>query len=169
MEKFVLRENSFSKSFFDADPDWMRPIYESESAMRRYIRHPSDIPIAFKTGEDSHEPRLKDVSRGGLCFSSDCPLKKGCSIHIEIPLESMPFQADGTVAWCRPDGQHYAVGIQFSDQSTRFSVRMVEQICHIEHYRAQVKNDEARDLTSEEAAKEWVEKFAADFPPAQDD
>ena len=56
------------------------------------------------------------------------------------------------------------MGVQFTDSTTQFSVRMVEQICHIEHYRAEVLRVENRDLTSEEAAKEWVEKFAADFP-----
>lgn len=141
---------------------------DEDSLMRRYIRHPSDIPIAFSVEEFDAEaspcPRLKDVSLGGLCFSAECPLKTGLPIHIEIPVENQGFGADGVVAWCRPEGQKYSVGVQFTDSTTQFSVRMVEQICHIEHYRAEVLRVENRDLTSEEAAKEWVEKFAADFP-----
>ncbi|VUD68239.1 hypothetical protein TDB9533_04057 [Thalassocella blandensis] len=134
--------------------------------MRRYIRHPSDIPIAFSMGQISEHSseKLKDVSRGGLCFSSDSPLQIGSPIHIEIPVQEKPFEADGTVAWCRSEGGSYAVGVEFSDTSTRFSVRMIEQICHIEHYKTQVAQEEGRFLSSEEAAKEWVEKFAADFP-----
>lgn len=141
---------------------------DEDSLMRRYIRHPSDIPIAFsieeQDGNVSPCPRLKDVSLGGLCFSADCPLKTGMPIHIEIPVENEGFGADGVIAWCRPEGHKYSVGVQFNDSTTQFSVRMVEQICHIEHYRAEVERVEKRVLTSEEAAKEWVEKFAADFP-----
>ena len=40
---------------------------------------------------------------------------------------------------------------------------MVEQICHVEHYRRQVRQIEGRQLDGEEAAQEWVSKYAADF------
>lgn len=136
--------------------------------MRKFIRHPSDIPIAFSMGQANEQVEvrheLRDVSRGGLCFNSETPIKIGSSIHIEIPVKEVPFEADGTVAWCRSEGSCYAVGVEFSEPSTRFSVRMVEQICHIEHYRTKIMEDEGRVLSSEEAAKEWVEKYAADFP-----
>lgn len=149
-------------SFYDY---WQRLVSERESSMRRYIRHPSDIPIAFKMGPlNTHSEKLRDVSRGGLCFSSDSPVQIGSSIHIEIPVQEVPFEADGTVAWCRSEGNGYSVGVEFNDTSTRFSVRMIEQICHIEHYKTQVAEEEGRFLSSEEAAKEWVEKYAADFP-----
>jgi hypothetical protein len=38
---------------------------------------------------------------------------------------------------------------------------MVEQVCHIEHYRKEVMVCEGRQLTSEDAAKEWVAKYAS--------
>lgn len=138
--------------------------------MRRFIRHPSDIPIAFSMRSIGEEPsgihgkKLRDVGRGGLCFNTDNPLKIGSAIHIEIPIQEVPFEADGTIAWCRTEGEGYAVGVQFNEPSTHFSVRMIEQICHIEHYKAKVLADEGRALTSEEAAQEWIDKFAADFP-----
>jgi PilZ domain. len=107
---------------------------------------------------------LRDVSHGGLCFSADCPVRKGTQIHIEIAIENPPYEADGVVAWCRPEGDHFAVGVQFNEPSTQFSVRMVEQVCHIEHYRTLVRQEEGRHLSSEEAAEEWVAKYAAEFP-----
>ncbi|TVZ38349.1 PilZ domain-containing protein [Alteromonadaceae bacterium 2753L.S.0a.02] len=152
---------------------WAKWFIESDSAMRQFIRHPSDIPIVYCLGETMVEPvirdplaseRLKDVSRGGLCFSADNPVRKGTPIHIEIPIENPPYEADGLVAWCRPEGDHFAVGVQFNEPSTRYSLRMVEQVCHIEHYRAKVLENEGRELTSQEAAAEWVEKYAAEFP-----
>ena len=67
-----------------------------ESAMRRYIRHPSDMPINFQVNESlSPVPhRLKDVSVGGLCFGSDKPLLKGTVIHIHIPVVLMPLSQE---------------------------------------------------------------------------
>jgi hypothetical protein len=158
--------------------EWLQQliIHNEESVMRRYIRHPSEIPIQFQINET--EPpvahRMRDVSEGGLCFTADRPLARGTRIHLHIPLmqqtseldaaESTAFEADGVVAWCRREGQSYAVGVQFADQSTHFGVRMVEQVCHIEHYRYDVLQEEGRVLSSEEAAREWVERYAADFP-----
>lgn len=133
--------------------------------MRRYIRHPSDIPISYCLEESNEKvQRLKDVSRGGLCFSADCPLRKGAPIHIEIPMEESSYGADGMVAWCREEGDHFEVGVKFRDNSTSYNVRMVEQVCHIEHYRSEIYSTQGRELSSEEAAKEWIEKFAEDFP-----
>lgn len=136
--------------------------------MRRYIRHPSDIPIYYCLNDaddkGGHPERLRDVSNGGLCFTTDSPLNKGRSIHIEIPLSTPPFAADGVVTWCRRDDGRYTVGVAFDELTSLFALRMIEQICHIERYRAAVLKQEHRHLTSEEAAREWIEKFAADFP-----
>jgi hypothetical protein len=155
--------------------EWLQQliIYNEESVMRRYIRHPSEIPLQFQIS-DSDPPaaqHMRDVSEGGLCFTADRPLACGTWIHINIPVmlqpdvtQPQPFEADGVVAWCRREGQSYAVGVQFADQSTQFGVRMVEQVCHIEHYRYDVLQEEGRALSSEEAAREWVERYAAEFP-----
>ena len=156
--------------------EWLQQliIHSEESVMRRYIRHPSEIPINFQVSE-SEPPkahRMRDVSQGGLCFTADRPVQPGTQIHIHIPVlleqtetaEPQPFEADGVVAWCRREGQAYAVGVQFDDQSTQFGVRMVEQICHIEHCRYDVLQEQGRVISSEEAAREWVERYAAEFP-----
>ena len=41
---------------------------------------------------------------------------------------------------------------------------MVEQICHIEHYRRTVHESQGRSLSSHEAAPEWIERYAEAFP-----
>ncbi len=133
--------------------------------MRRFIRHPSDIPIHYSLGADiATQQKLKDVGVGGLCFSSDQPIQIGSEIEIEIRVNESLFKAKGIVAWSRPEGDFYSVGVEFLDKSTRYSVRMVEQICHIEHYRSEVCANNGRVIDSEQAAKEWVEKYAAQFP-----
>ena len=41
---------------------------------------------------------------------------------------------------------------------------MVEQICHIEQYKQDVFEKDGRRLSGEQAALEWIEKYATDFP-----
>lgn len=135
--------------------------------MRRFIRHPSSVPINFdviECGRASGSTALVNVSRGGLCFYSDVPLPKGARVHIEIPIESPPFEVIGQVTWCHMDDKYFSIGVAFETQSEAYSVRMVEQVCYIEHYRRWVAQSEGRSLSSEEAAQEWVEHYAAEFP-----
>jgi hypothetical protein len=75
-----------------------------------------------------------------------------------------PFEVTGTIVWCRRTKDHYHVGVQFADVNTEFSVRMVEQICQICHYQREVFEKQGRSLSGEEAAAEWVAKYARDFP-----
>lgn len=148
-----------------------------DPAMRKFIRHPSDIPIDFKVDECSPATvyKMKDISEGGLCFKTDREMTRGLKIQIHIPLafqmhatgetsQGERFEANGIVAWCKKETEGYAVGVQFLDPDTQFGVRMVEQVCHIEHYRYDVLQAEGRSLTSEQAALEWVERYAAEFP-----
>lgn len=134
--------------------------------MRHFIRHPSDIPIECCITHLGLRRRhcLKDIGPGGLCFQTHDALQRGCDIQITIPVREPPFEATGTIVWCRQKNHHYEVGVQFPDESTEFSVRMVEQICQIHHYQKEVLEKEGRLLTAEEAAAEWVAKYARDFP-----
>ena len=79
------------------------------------------------------------------------------------------FQAMGRVSWCRPEGNGFEIGIEFLNKDDMFSARMVEQVCHIEEYKQEVLLKEGRNLSSEEAALEWIKKYAKDFPfPVRD-
>ena len=134
--------------------------------MRHYIRHPSDIPIEYRithSKSGQHCP-LKDISPGGLCFQTHGALLRGCVIQITIPVREPPFEVTGTIVWCRRIHGQYQVGVQFADKNTEFSVRMVEQVCQIHHYQHEVMKKEGRFLSTEEAAAEWVVKYARNFP-----
>ena len=45
-----------------------------------------------------------------------------------------------------------------------FRLRMIEQICHIEHYRNEMLKQQGRELSIEEAAQEWISRYAGEFP-----
>lgn len=133
--------------------------------MRRYIRHPSSMPIDYRLSEgDAGLQRLRNVSAGGICFTVQKAMEPGAVVQINIRVGDQDFVADGEVMWCKGVNGHHDVGVRFSDAATVFTVRMVEQLCYIEQYRQTVLRDEGRKLSSEEAASEWVSRYAADFP-----
>ena len=134
--------------------------------MRRYIRHPSDIPIQFVLGDVVAHKKdyLTNISEGGLSFRAYTYIEPGSSILIQIPISDPTFEATGVVVWCRENSGQFDVGVKFTDMKTEFKVRMVEQVCHIEQYKKEVQEKEGRELTGEEAAMEWIRAHAADFP-----
>lgn len=134
--------------------------------MREYIRHPSDIPIQYHLqGQESrNEDQMKNISTGGLSFHSSKPIQGNSKILINIPIIKAGYKLNGLVVWCQQNDSGYDIGVKFLDKETEFRLRMIEQICYIEHYRREMFMNEGRKLTSEEAALEWIEKFAPDFP-----
>ena len=134
--------------------------------MRKYIRHPSDMPLEYELGDIvAHKKEyLNDVSQGGLSFRSSRYIEAGSIIKIQIPIREPMFQADGIVVWCREKKGSYDVGVKFKEFKSKYGLRMVEQVCHIEHYKKEVLEKEGRQLTGEQAAIEWISKFAKDFP-----
>jgi Tfp pilus assembly protein PilZ len=134
--------------------------------MRNYLRHPSDIPIQYveddQPGVVSHA--MNDVGYGGLSFNSSKPLSRGMQLHICIDTVTPVFETEGVVVWCKPEGAEFVIGMEFTNKEDVFQARMVEQICHIEHYKKEMLVTEGRKLTSKQAASEWISKFAKLFP-----
>jgi len=122
------------------------------------------IKIKDKKSQSAQQEFLHNVSSGGLSFYTDQWLEPGSALHIQIQVQPPVFEADAIVVWCHKDGNGYQAGLQFNDSDVVYSMRMIEQICHIEQYKNEIYAKEGRKLTSEEAAKEWVSQFAADFP-----
>ncbi|MTW22191.1 PilZ domain-containing protein [Allochromatium palmeri] len=133
---------------------------------RRFLRHPSDVPIRYSLREVVTDERdyLRNIGEGGLCFNARLAIQPGTRIHIQIPIADPVFEADGIVAWCDRHGAIFEVGVRFEGVEDRYGVRMVEQVCHIEHYRHEIQEREGRSLSSEEAALEWIQKYADRFP-----
>jgi hypothetical protein len=104
------------------------------------------------------------VSFGGLSCDFSAYVEPGTVIWVNIGLVKPPFKAKGRVVWCRYRTVGYELGVEFMDADDAFRARMVEQICHIEQYRDRLRAREGRELSAEQAAREWIERFAADFP-----
>lgn len=133
--------------------------------MRHFMRHPATIPIEVNVLHSSEQAQsqLCNVSGGGLSFESPFEAEAGALISLRIPCVSPVFESTAKVAWCREIASGYELGVEFLDQDDVFRARMVEQVCHIENYKEQVQKTEQRKLSSEEAAREWIAKFAEGF------
>jgi phage tail tape-measure protein len=134
---------------------------------RKFIRHPTDIPVEVQpVDEPAARRRVRDVGAGGLSFRSDAALTLGSVVNLRIASVQPAFESTARVVWCRAAGRGYELGVAFLSSEEAFRARMVEQVCHIEHYRRQVRDAEGRELTAEEAALEWIARNAAQFPEA---
>jgi hypothetical protein len=150
--------------------------FDMSEEKRQYIRHPASIPIVCECTDMANESTstanalkepLRNISLGGLCFLADCAFEPGTSIMVRIDLVRPVFRGGARVVWCRrSDDLHYDVGVQFQDPNTGARARIVEQICHIEQYKHDMLEAEGRHLSGEEAAIEWIHKYADDFPQA---
>lgn len=134
--------------------------------MRKYIRHPADIPLSCRLQEDEDHTQCcaHNISMGGLCFDHDTYIKPKSIVHININISDPEFETNAIVIWCNKVAGAYELGIKFENDATEFSMRMVEQLCHIEHYKNEVLIKEGRQLSSDEAASEWIKKHAKSFP-----
>ncbi|OZG70575.1 hypothetical protein BTA51_25610 [Hahella sp. CCB-MM4] len=139
--------------------------------MRQFIRHPTDIPIAIeKSQDDAATPteeqatRLQNISSGGMCCTTSRPYPVREKVKVVIKAVVPPFEMIAEVMWCHYTSLGYEVGLSFLSLEDAYAARMVEQICHIEHYKREVYINEKRMLSGEEAAREWIEKYATEFP-----
>ncbi len=136
--------------------------------MRKFIRHPNCIPIDIAVDEsgssdDGSTVTLVNVSTGGLAFSLLHPVSIGARLTISMPQVWPDYSASGTVVWCREAPQGFEAGVQFDQPDEAFKARMVAQFCQIEDYRREMRECEGRALSSEEAAREWIVRYAEEF------
>ncbi len=144
------------------------------ASVRKFIRHPSDIPITVcelcdddlteADLADYEQSHINNVSLGGLAFFSPQAFLVDHHVVISVPCLDKNTCLEGSVLWCKTLAQGFEIGLEFDDPQAVFRLRMIEQICHIEHYRKEIERVEGRELSSEAAALEWITQFAAEFP-----
>ncbi len=134
--------------------------------MRKYIRHPTNIPIEYKISGETFETRenAQNISIGGICFCVDTFLVPETILIIKIPTVDPNFEVAGKVVWCLNRKGLIEVGVEFIEAKDAFRARLIEQICFIKSYQKEVLEKEGRELNDEDAATEWTRKFAKKFP-----
>ena len=131
--------------------------------LRQFIRHPAGVPIQIIKEPGISQNLTMNISEGGLSFTSPQAYSLGEMIQVRISLCEPAFSASGVIRWCKEAEQAFMIGVSFDDKSVAYSLRMVEQICHIESYRQQLLDTKGIKLSSEQAAIEWVKHNAAKF------
>ncbi|OUD16198.1 PilZ domain-containing protein [Thioflexithrix psekupsensis] len=111
---------------------------------RQFHRHPMCIPLTVQTisraGEQAAVEAVytKNVSLGGLAFTSEKAWKEGTLLHIHIKADS-PFTFIGKVIWChllsdKNSLEHspvlYDIGVEFMAKKAE----MLDELVRIENY-----------------------------------
>ena len=122
--------------------------------MRHFMRHPASMPIEVSAlhSELQALSHLCNVSIGGLAFEAAQEVEAGSIISLRIPCVVPVFESVAKVAWCRELDSGYELGVEFLDQDDAYRARMIEQVCHIEEYREQVRQTEQRDAIRQRGA-----------------
>ncbi|MBJ7539221.1 PilZ domain-containing protein [Marinomonas transparens] len=130
-----------------------------------FVAHPKDLPLEITLIEDQPFPQINRERSGfiGITYFTSRPFDNGRSVRITLEEIDPNFCVSGRVAWCNKEVDGYQIAIEFPTKEECYSVRMIEQLSQIEHYRRQAKS-EGRRLNYNEAAAEWIQKFAANFP-----
>ncbi len=134
---------------------------------RQFYRHPVSVPIEFQASQ--HRPQRTtsvDLSEGGICFLAERSLAKGVSISLKIPVGNHIYSMDGQVAYSNrvPSLNRFKTGVSFNDPDTAFRARLVEEMLQVKIYQKKLSEESGYQVTEEEAARRWVEKYAKHFP-----
>jgi hypothetical protein len=137
---------------------------------RKFFRHPSNVPVECRVQahSDFQQHEMRDISHGGIAFISDRVYELGDVVELRYPSLTYPESVRGQIVWTAElsggkDAQ-FINGLSFQDETDHYHGRIVEQICYIEDYRREQREKHGRELTSREAATEWIAANAADFP-----
>jgi c-di-GMP-binding flagellar brake protein YcgR len=139
---------------------------------RRFLRHPMCFPLAFsvikgplKKKAKPEKTETKNISRGGLLFSSKTKVNAGVLIQIKIPFQTKIFKVKANVVHCRKnlDTGLYDIGVKFNRSREAFKVKLIEQMYLISEYRDLQSMQSGRQLSLQEASQEWIKKYSQRF------
>jgi Tfp pilus assembly protein PilZ len=106
------------------------------SDQRKYIRHPTEIPIEYKIIGDlqEHTDSTNNVSLGGICFQAVTPIPPGTEISIKFPSVNSSVVLTGRVVWCTEKGKYADIGVKFQNKTDALLAKTLEEICYIRKF-----------------------------------
>ncbi len=133
---------------------------------RRFIRHLLVNPLEFQVAEEEPErTETVNVSEGGLMFMSKKDVPAETPIKIQMPLYDKVFQIKAIVVHSTKDETAglYKIGVKFESFADAFKVKLIEQIYLIEEYRILRSLQLGKELSLQEASKEWIKRYSKRF------
>jgi len=139
---------------------------------RRFIRHPLCFPLRYRvtgkgetaSGRETRSSTI-NISIGGLMFSAKKPVDKGKLINIRMPFQDKVFNVKAKVVHCESAGDKklYNVGVCFYRMNDAFKVKLIEQLYLIAEFRDLWSIQLGREVSLEEASKEWIRRYSRRF------
>ena len=143
---------------------------------RHFIRHPMCFPLKYRVlrkwpsglingAKDDSPSTTINVGRGGLMFSAKSAVKKGAVIAIRMPFQDKIFKIKAKVVHCSKDVETklYNIGVCFLRFGDAFKVKLIEQIYLISEYRDLRSVQLGREVSLQEASKEWIDRYSERF------
>jgi len=138
-----------------------------QSERRRFIRHLLVNPLEFQVEGDKKFEKSKtvDVSEGGLLFMSKTDVAVGTVIKLQLPVYDKVFKITAKIVHAKKDESTgmYRVGVAFTTYADAFKVKLIEQIYLIEEYRVLRSLQTGKEITLQEASKEWIKRYSERF------
>ena len=141
---------------------------------RKFIRHPLTFPLRYNilsnakgvlSGKKEAKSSTINISIGGLLFSSRHALDKGILIDLKMPFGDKIFKVKARVVHCvkNLDTRFFNVGVSFHRLRDAFKVKLIEQLYLISEYRDLRSVQLGREVTLEEASKDWIRRYSERF------
>ncbi|NQT32249.1 MAG: PilZ domain-containing protein [Candidatus Omnitrophica bacterium] len=133
---------------------------------RRYIRHLLVSPLEFQVSdEETEKTETVNVSEGGLMFISKKYVEPGKKIKLNMPLYDKVFTISAEVVHCEKEEttKLHRIGVAFVSYADAFKVKLIEQIYLIEEYRELRSLQLGREISLQEASKEWIKRYSERF------
>lgn len=127
------------------------------------IDHPVSQPLDFQIHSRSAAQPLKQNGIY-LRFQTQRPPRRGSQLLLSIEAAGETHSFRSQVVQVDRSTSPSQVVVWIGRKREAFAARMVEQLCHIAHYRLLAATNEGRSLSLERAANEWIARFAAHFP-----
>ena len=126
-----------------------------------YIQHPKSVALEILSAPDQ-QSNSQVLPLGLICHQNEAQ-PVGSQVVLKHPALPADQPIEATVVWCRRQNTGYQIALGFLSEEELYRVRMLEQLCHIQLYQKEMKQ-EGRKLSAEGAAVEWISKYAAHFP-----
>lgn len=137
--------------------------------LQGFIKHPERFPLQFKRLRfwERSKVDMSNPANIGLTFFAEQAQKLGSLLEMTIPTRKEVHTFIGKVVAIKENDEGYDIGIWLVNADDAPTLRIVEQICHIELYLNDKKYREGPFLSPEKITEEWIGKFASHFPVSQ--
>lgn len=135
---------------------------------RHGVRHPIPVPVVVRPRGETGSgifSTVADLGEGGIAFASPRRIPVDSVVDVLLALHDRTFSLAGSVLSCSAAGSGgtFRVGLAFLHPSMSFRMKLAEQVLRIQEFRLELSQERGEEVTTDEAAREWIARHAAEF------